>query len=59
MQIEGKDDDEPGNINSEIYYSIVSQDPPGKNMFRIDAKTGKLYVNEPTLDREVRAFIIR
>lgn len=55
MQIEGRDDDQPGSINSQISYSIVSQEPQGVgHMFRLDEKTGKLYVKEPTLDREVK-----
>lgn len=54
MQIEGKDDDQAGTINAQISYSIISQEPKGKGpMFTIDSKTGKLYVNDPTLDREV------
>lgn len=55
MQLVGKDDDQPGTINAEIYYSIISQEPKGAgHMFSIDPKTGKLFVKEPTLDREVR-----
>lgn len=55
MQIEGTDDDQPGTINSKISYSIVSQEPKGTgHMFRIDKETGKLYVKEPLLDREVK-----
>lgn len=54
MQIDGKDDDQPGTINAEISYSIISQEPEGTGqMFTLDKKTGKLYVKEPTLDREV------
>ncbi|MEQ2271592.1 hypothetical protein XENORESO_006419, partial [Xenotaenia resolanae] len=57
MQIEGKDDDQAGTINAEIVYSIVSQEPAGRgHMFTIDRKTGKLYVKEPTLDRETHDF---
>ncbi|XP_069378764.1 desmoglein-2.1-like isoform X3 [Paralichthys olivaceus] len=53
MQIEGKDDDKAGTINSEISYSIVSQEPnDAGHMFTIDENTGKLYVQQPTLDRE-------
>ncbi|KAG7515027.1 Desmoglein-2 Cadherin family member 5 HDGC [Solea senegalensis] len=53
MQIVGKDKDQAGHINSEISYSIISQEPAGTgHMFTIDAKTGKVYVKEPTLDRE-------
>ncbi|KAK2815966.1 hypothetical protein Q5P01_026433 [Channa striata] len=57
MQITGKDDDEAGTVNAEITYSIVSQEPKGAgHMFTIDEKTGKLYVKEPTLDRETYDF---
>lgn len=60
MQIEGKDNDQAGTSNSEISYSIVSQEPEGTgHMFTIDKKTGNLYVNEPTLDREVSMNTIR
>lgn len=52
MQIEGKDDDQNGTKNSEIFYKIISQEPD--HMFCIDEKTGKVYVKENTLDREVR-----
>lgn len=59
MQIEGRDDDQPGTINSEISYRIVRQEPTGiGHMFRIDAKTGKLFVKESTLDREVTHMFI-
>lgn len=58
MQIIGKDADEPGHINSKISYSIVSQEPePTKQLFRIDSETGKLYVKEAGLDREVRLLL--
>lgn len=53
MQIDGKDNDEEGTINSQISYRIVSQEPEGTHMFSIDETTGKLYVKEDTLDREV------
>ncbi|KAM7388784.1 hypothetical protein PAMP_024934 [Pampus punctatissimus] len=53
MQLKGKDNDQAGTINSELAYSIVSQEPEGSgHMFTIDAKTGKLFVKESTLDRE-------
>lgn len=55
MQIEGSDKDQAGTINSEISYRIISQEPEGiGHMFRIDEKSGKLYVKESTLDREVK-----
>lgn len=58
MQIEGKDRDKAGTLNSKISYSIISQEPEGAgHMFIIDKDTGKLYVKEPTLDREVRLLI--
>uniref|UniRef100_A0A3B4V4L1 Si:ch73-74h11.1 n=1 Tax=Seriola dumerili TaxID=41447 RepID=A0A3B4V4L1_SERDU len=57
MQIQGKDNDQEGTINSEISYSIVGQEPEGTgHMFTIDQKTGELYVKEPTLDRETHDF---
>lgn len=57
MQIEGKDDDAEGSPNAEIAYRIVSQEPQGTgSMFRVDKATGKLYVKEPTLDRETHDF---
>lgn len=58
MQIEGKDDDQAGTINAELSYSIISQEPEGTgHMFTIDEKTGKVYVKEPSLDREVRLLL--
>lgn len=55
MQIEGRDDDQPGTVNSQISYSIISQEPEGiGHMFRLDERTGKLYLKESTLDREVK-----
>ncbi|KAF7647869.1 hypothetical protein LDENG_00165520, partial [Lucifuga dentata] len=57
MQVKGEDNDQPGTINAEIAYSIVSQEPAGKDMFTIDSKTGNLYVKESwTLDRETHDF---
>lgn len=54
MQIQGRDDDQEGSLNSKISYSIISQEPKGAaHMFRIDEKTGKVYVKEAGLDREV------
>ncbi|TKS74173.1 Desmoglein-2 Cadherin family member 5 HDGC [Collichthys lucidus] len=53
MQIEGKDDDQAGTINSAIAYSIISQEPEGTgHMFTIEENTGKLFVKKHTLDRE-------
>ncbi|KAK1887323.1 Desmoglein-2 [Dissostichus eleginoides] len=57
MQIKGKDKDQPGTINSEISYRIVSQEPAGTgHMFTLDRKTGQLYVKEENIDRETIDF---
>ncbi|KAM6962567.1 desmoglein-2.1-like [Aplochiton taeniatus] len=57
MQIEGKDNDEAGTINSKIAYSIISQEPAGSGpMFTINKDTGKLYVKDFNLDRETHDF---
>ena len=42
MKVVATDADEPGNMNSEIRYKILSQDPPlpNKNMFSINPVTG-------------------
>lgn len=54
MHVEGRDNDQPGTINSKLSYRIMSQEPGGVGqMFRIDERTGKLFVKEATLDREV------
>ena len=54
MNVVAQDKDLPGSINAEIAYTIVSQTPKGKEMmFEIERKTGKLFVKEPSLDREV------
>ncbi|KAM9796220.1 desmoglein-2.1-like [Syngnathus typhle] len=44
------DADEPGNPNSQLFYTIVKQDPP-HDMFQMN-KDGHLYVGKSTLDRE-------
>ncbi|XP_028258908.1 desmoglein-2-like isoform X2 [Parambassis ranga] len=57
MQLEGKDKDQPGTINSQISYTIISQEPRSTgHMFTLDKMSGKLYVKEPTLDRETHDF---
>lgn len=50
MTVTATDDDEPGNPNSQIKYSILSQSP-GEGMFFMK-DDGKLYVLKP-MDREV------
>ena len=61
MQVEGEDDDEKGTISAQLVYKIVKQEPSGGDMFTLDRTTGKLYVKEPTLDREVsgRRVVLR
>lgn len=57
MQIKAFDADEPGTINSKIAYSIIKQTPMESGpMFSIDKDTGKVYVKERTLDREVKVL---
>lgn len=52
MKITATDADEPGNVNSQIRYEIINQEPPG-NMFTIN-ENGEVLVNDANLDREVR-----
>ncbi|XP_061894791.1 desmoglein-2.1-like [Entelurus aequoreus] len=44
------DADEPGNMNSQLVYSIVKQEPP-HGMFAMN-RYGNILVQEPSLDRE-------
>lgn len=55
MKAVATDADEPGNMNSEIRYKILSQDPPlpMSHMFSINPVTGAISVNGAGLDREV------
>nr|XP_040034107.1 B-cadherin-like isoform X1 [Gasterosteus aculeatus aculeatus] len=54
IKIEAKDLDEPNNDNSDIRYSIQSQDPtlPSDPLFAINPITGVIRVNAGGLDRE-------
>lgn len=56
IKVVATDLDEPGNDNSEIRYSIVSQDPefPAPSMFVINPINGVIRVHADGLDREVR-----
>lgn len=56
ITVEATDADEPNNDNSDIRYSILSQDPklPTDNLFAINPVTGAIRVNAGGLDREVR-----
>lgn len=54
MKIAAEDADQQGTPNAKIAYSILKQIPEESGtMFTIDRDTGKIYVNEHTLDREV------
>uniref|UniRef100_A0A6Q2Z118 Cadherin-1 n=1 Tax=Esox lucius TaxID=8010 RepID=A0A6Q2Z118_ESOLU len=54
MTVNATDDDELGNANSDLKYSIIRQDPelPGPNMFFINSVTGGIQVARAGLDRE-------
>lgn len=52
MKVIATDADEPGNENSQIAYSIITQNPPD-DMFYMD-RNGTIFVKKPTLDREVQ-----
>ncbi|XP_060773617.1 desmoglein-2.1-like isoform X1 [Neoarius graeffei] len=51
MKVTATDADEPGNINSQIFYMIVDENPPGEMMFDIN-QNGEVIVNNKNLDRE-------
>uniref|UniRef100_A0AAY5EYT6 Cadherin domain-containing protein n=1 Tax=Electrophorus electricus TaxID=8005 RepID=A0AAY5EYT6_ELEEL len=51
MTIRATDRDEPGNINSQILYEIINQEPAGKRMFKIN-RNGEIRVSGSNLDRE-------
>ncbi|KAF5900439.1 desmoglein-2-like, partial [Clarias magur] len=54
MQIIADDADAQGTPNAKIAYSILKQIPEASGrMFTIDRDTGKIYVKEHSLDREV------
>ncbi|XP_029623036.1 B-cadherin [Salmo trutta] len=54
MQVTATDADEEGSANSDVRYTILSQEPPlpSPNMFVINSVTGGIRVNAPGLDRE-------
>ncbi|XP_041647445.1 desmoglein-2-like [Cheilinus undulatus] len=55
MKLNATDRDEPGNINSQIAYSILSQSPA--NMFYV-TKDGTVCVKSGSLDRETHASYV-
>ncbi|XP_030649716.1 B-cadherin [Chanos chanos] len=54
MKVEATDADQPGTDNSDLRYSIVSQEPklPHDNMFAINPVTGGIRLGLSGLDRE-------
>ncbi|KAJ8417777.1 hypothetical protein AAFF_G00226200 [Aldrovandia affinis] len=54
MKVTAIDKDEPGSVNSDIRYKLVSQDPqkPSMNMFFLNPLTGGIQLNSDGLDRE-------
>ncbi|XP_023818903.1 cadherin-1-like [Oryzias latipes] len=54
IQVKATDADEPGNDNSIIRYTILSQEPklPSDSMFAIDTDNGAIMVKGVGLDRE-------
>uniref|UniRef100_A0A3P9LD48 Cadherin domain-containing protein n=1 Tax=Oryzias latipes TaxID=8090 RepID=A0A3P9LD48_ORYLA len=54
IQVKATDADEPGNDNSIIKYTILSQEPklPSDSMFAIDTDNGAIMVKGVGLDRE-------
>ncbi|KAG7468562.1 hypothetical protein MATL_G00144310 [Megalops atlanticus] len=54
MRVTAIDKDEPGNLNSDVRYAILSQEPqkPQPNMFTINPVTGGIRLNSDGLDRE-------
>ncbi|XP_036374470.1 desmoglein-2-like [Megalops cyprinoides] len=55
MTVTATDADDPQTPNAQIAYSIVGQKPGGQNMFYINQKTGQIYVQMNTLDREIQS----
>uniref|UniRef100_A0A4W5K695 Cadherin-1 n=1 Tax=Hucho hucho TaxID=62062 RepID=A0A4W5K695_9TELE len=54
MRVTATDADEEGSANSDVRYTIISQEPPlpSPDMFVINSVTGGIRVNAPGLDRE-------
>ncbi|KAG7468592.1 hypothetical protein MATL_G00144550 [Megalops atlanticus] len=54
MKVTAIDKDEPGSLNSDIRYTLVSQEPqqPQPNMFTINPVSGGIRVDSDGLDRE-------
>uniref|UniRef100_A0A672KUL9 Cadherin domain-containing protein n=1 Tax=Sinocyclocheilus grahami TaxID=75366 RepID=A0A672KUL9_SINGR len=53
-QVVAKDADEPNTLHTKIAYSLIKQEPNnGKLFFAVHKDNGTIFVNNPTLDREV------
>ncbi|KAG9329106.1 hypothetical protein JZ751_007619, partial [Albula glossodonta] len=54
MKVTAVDKDEPGSANSDIRYTLVSQDPqqPTASMFFLNPLTGRIQLHSDGLDRE-------
>ncbi|XP_041648545.1 cadherin-17 [Cheilinus undulatus] len=56
-QLVAHDNDEPGTLNSQLTYTIVSQDPPTEpNAFSIDAASGRIQSLRQLQRRDQRSF---
>ena len=56
-QVNATDRDKPGTAHTKIAYTLEQQEPSdGATFFYIDRRTGRIYVKEPSLDREVRSL---
>lgn len=55
MTVTAVDKDDPGTLNGQLRYKIVSQNPniPSPNMFTINNRTGSIITVAAGLDREV------
>ncbi|KAG5849881.1 hypothetical protein ANANG_G00076390 [Anguilla anguilla] len=56
-EVSATDGDEEGTINAKIAFNIIHQDPEDDGMkFYVEKNSGKIFVKEPNLDREVFDF---
>ncbi|XP_066533207.1 desmoglein-2.1-like [Hoplias malabaricus] len=51
-QVHATDADLPNSNHTKIAFSLIKQDPDGKQFFFIDRNTGCIYVRDSALDRE-------
>ncbi|CAJ1062189.1 cadherin-17 [Xyrichtys novacula] len=56
-QLLAHDDDEPGTLNSQLTYTIISQDPPtDPDTFLIDAASGRIQALRPLQRKDQQVF---